>query len=94
MTKPKRPSLQLADLIVRHTEALLASWRASMRKLLVARNLSNPVLNDHMLQLLKVLASELRLESGDPLIDDSGGFAVSDIPVTHGLDRLNLGFDL
>ncbi len=51
-------------------------------------------------QLADLIASQAdallatRRESPDTLIDDSGAFATSDNPVIHGLDRLNLGFDL
>lgn len=87
-------SLLLADLIVSETVELLAGWRRSVRKIEVARDLSVSVLNDHMADLLALLAVELRRESQETLIDTDDEAVHQGNPVTHGLDRLGLGFEL
>ena len=94
MIKEQSPSLRLAALIVAGAQDLLAEWRGNVRELPIARELSITVLNDHMADLFSLLASELRRESGETLINTDGGFAHQGNPVIHGLDRLDLGFNL
>lgn len=87
-------SLLLADLIVSKELDLLAGWRRSVRKIEAARELPVSVLNDHMADLLALLALELRRESPETLIDTDDQAVHQGNPVTHGLDRVGLGFEL
>jgi RsbT co-antagonist protein rsbRD N-terminal domain len=80
---------ELATLIRRERDALLAGWRHEVRQLSVAHNLDVPTLNDHIPDLLEELACELEACSEDSMIE-----GLKENPVTHGLDRLRLGFDV
>ena len=81
---------ELAQLIERERDALLAVWRAQVRALPAARDLDVPTLNDHIPHLLAELASALRAGSGETiaqaLLDGS--------PPAHGLQRVKDAFDI
>ena len=81
---------QLASLIEREGDALLAVWRAQVRALPAARDLDLPTLNDHIPLLLAELASALRAGSDETiaqaLLDGS--------PPAHGLQRVKDAFDI
>ena len=81
---------QLASLIEREGDALLAVWRAQVRALPAARDLDLPTLNDHIPHLLAELASALRAGSDETiaqaLLDGS--------PPAHGLQRVKDAFDI
>jgi signal transduction histidine kinase len=79
----------LATLIRRERDTLLAEWREEVRQLPVARDLDVPTLNDHVPDLLEELAYELDDSSDESLIGD-----LKKNPISHGLDRLRLGFDV
>ena len=79
----------LAGLIRRERETLLAEWRQEVRQLSVAHDLDVPTLNDHVPDLLEELAYELDDSSDDSMIGD-----LKKNPISHGLDRLRLGFDV
>jgi len=79
----------LAALIRRERDALLAEWREEVRQLSVAHNLDVPTLNDHIPDLLEELACELEVCSDGSMIE-----GLKENPITHGLDRLRLGFDI
>jgi two-component system, OmpR family, phosphate regulon sensor histidine kinase PhoR len=80
---------ELASLIRRERDTLLAEWRHEVRQLSVARKLDGPTLNDHIPDLLEELACELEACSEGSMIE-----GLKENPVTHGLDRLRLGFDV
>jgi two-component system phosphate regulon sensor histidine kinase PhoR len=80
---------ELAALIRQERETLLAEWRHEVRQLSVAHKLDVPTLNDHIPDLLEELACELELCSDESMIE-----GLKENPVTHGLDRLRLGFDV
>lgn len=80
---------ELATLIRRERDALLAEWRHEVRQLSVAHKLDVPTLNDHIPDLLEELACELEACSEGSMIE-----GLKENPVTHGLDRLRLGFDV
>ena len=80
---------ELATLIRRERDTLLAEWRHEVRQLSVARKLDEPTLNDHIPDLLEELACELEACSEGSMIE-----GLKENPVTHGLDRLRLGFDV
>jgi signal transduction histidine kinase len=80
---------QLAALIRRERDTLLAEWRHEVRQLSVARKLDEPTLNDHIPDLLEELACELEACSEGSMIE-----GLKESSVTHGLDRLRLGFDV
>lgn len=79
----------LAALIRRERNTLLAEWRHEVRQLSVAHNLDVPTLNDHIPDLLEELACELEVCSDGSMIE-----GLKENPITHGLDRLRLGFDV
>ncbi|MCA1632755.1 MAG: sensor histidine kinase [Acidobacteria bacterium] len=79
----------LAALIRRERDTLLAEWRREVQQLSVAHNLDVPTLNDHIPDLLEELACELELCSDESMIE-----GLKENPITHGLDRLRLGFDV
>jgi signal transduction histidine kinase len=80
---------ELASLIRRERDTLLAEWRHEVRQLSVAYNLDVPTLNDHIPDLLEELACELEVCSDGSMIE-----GLKENPITHGLDRLRLGFDV
>ncbi|MGI9167289.1 MAG: ATP-binding protein [Pyrinomonadaceae bacterium] len=79
----------LAALIRRERDTLLTEWRQEVRQLSVAHNLDVPTLNDHIPDLLEELACELEVCSDGSMIE-----GLKENPITHGLDRLRLGFDI
>ncbi len=79
----------LAALIRQERDTLLAEWRQEVRQLSVAHNLDVPTLNDHIPDLLEELACELEVCSDGSMIE-----GLKENPITHGLDRLRLGFDV
>ena len=79
----------LAALIRLERDTLLAEWRHEVRQLSVAHNLDVPTLNDHIPDLLEELACELEVCSDGSMIE-----GLKENPITHGLDRLRLGFDV
>jgi two-component system phosphate regulon sensor histidine kinase PhoR len=79
----------LAALIRRERDTLLAEWRQEVRQLSVAHNLDVPTLNDHIPDLLEELACELEVCSDGSMIE-----GLKENSITHGLDRLRLGFDV
>jgi two-component system phosphate regulon sensor histidine kinase PhoR len=80
---------ELAALIRRERDTLLAEWRHEVRRLSVAHNLDVPTLNDHIPDLIEELACELEVCSDGSMIE-----GLKENPITHGLDRLRLGFDV
>ena len=80
---------ELASLIRRERDTLLAEWRHEVRQLSVAHNLDVPTLNDHIPDLIEELACELEVCSDGSMIE-----GLKENPITHGLDRLRLGFDV
>jgi signal transduction histidine kinase len=80
---------ELASLIRRERDTLLAEWRHEVRQLSVAHKLDVPTLNNHIPDLLEELACELEACSEESMIE-----GLKENPVTHGLDRLRLGFDV
>lgn len=81
---------RLAQLIERERDALLAVWRAKVRKLPAARDLDAPTLNDHIPQLLAELASALR-DGSDETIAEA---LLDGSPPAHGLQRVKDAFDI
>lgn len=79
----------LAKLIRRERDTLLSEWRQEVRQLSVAHNLDVPTLNDHIPDLLEELADELEAYSDESMIGELKKNSVS-----HGLDRLRIGFDI
>jgi two-component system phosphate regulon sensor histidine kinase PhoR len=86
---PTENLYELASLIRRERDTLLAEWRHEVRQLSVAHSLDVPTLNDHIPDLLEELACELEVCSDGSMIE-----GLKENPVTHGLDRLRLGFDV
>lgn len=81
--------ITLAALLRKESDALMAEWRSEVRQLEVARHLDIPTLNDHIPDLIEELACELEVCSDETMIE-----GLTDNPVIHGLDRLELGFDI
>jgi len=81
---------QLATIIVRDRDALLAKWREQVRELPSAKNLDTPTLNDHIPMLIDELAAALR-KKDDETISES---LREGSPPAHGLQRVQDGFDI
>lgn len=79
----------LADLIRGEKLSLLKAWRLEVRGIEAAAGLDVPTLNDHIPDLLEEMACELELCSDETMVGE-----LKDNAVTHGLDRLRLGFDI
>jgi two-component system phosphate regulon sensor histidine kinase PhoR len=81
---------ELALLLERDRDVLLARWRAQVRALPAAQYLDVPTLNDHLPSLLTELATALRTRSdetiAEALLDGS--------PPAHGLQRVKDAFDI
>ena len=81
---------QLAALVQRERDVLLARWRRQVRDLPSARQLDVPTLNDHIPGLLDELAAALQSKS-----DQTIPQALSESsPPAHGLQRLQEAFDI
>jgi signal transduction histidine kinase len=81
---------ELARLIERERDALLAGWRAKVRALSAARDLDAPTLNDHIPDLLAELVTALRVGSDETIAE-----ALLDAsPPAHGLQRVKDAFDI
>ena len=81
---------ELARLIERERDAMLAVWRAQVRALPAARDLEVPTLNDHIPQLLEELASALRAGSDETIVHA----LLDGSPPAHGVQRVKDGFDI
>ena len=80
----------LSLLIKTESKTLLAAWRDEVKKLPSAKNLDTPTLNDHIPDLIEELSNELSVyDTEQTLVDE-----LKKSPVTHGLDRLRIGFDV
>lgn len=80
----------LAELIRKEGDVLLARWREQVRALPSAAHLATPTLNDHIPDLIDELASALQ-SSSDKTIPDK---LLEGSPPVHGLQRLRDRFDL
>ncbi|HEX8355395.1 MAG TPA: sensor histidine kinase [Pyrinomonadaceae bacterium] len=80
---------ELAALIRRERDTLLAGWREEVRQLSAAHELDVPTLNDHIPDLLDELADELEAHKEESMVGE-----LKKNSVVHGLDRLRLGFDV
>ncbi len=81
---------QLATIIVRDRDTLLAKWRDQVRQLPSAKHLDSPTLNDHIPLLIDEMAIALRTRD-DQTIPES---LREGSPPAHGLQRLKDGFDI
>jgi len=84
----------LADLLHLHRFSLLDVWRAEVRKMPVASKLDVPTLNDHLADLILDLIQQLREGGSETLVESTDQEHLRQNPVFHGLQRLELGFDL
>lgn len=80
----------LAALISRERDALLARWREQVKQLSSAKHLDTPTLNDHVPLLLDELASAFRFVS-DETIPEA---LLEGSPPAHGRQRHQDGFDI
>ena len=81
---------QLAALIRRERDGLLAQWRQQVRALPSAQKLDAPTLNDHVPQLVEEIAAALQARSDETIPE-----ALSEAsPPAHGLQRLKDGYDI
>ncbi len=80
----------LAALIDRERDAVLAQWRSQVRQLSSAKRLDTPTLNDHVPDLLEELVVAFRLVS-DETIPEA---LLEGSPPAHGRQRHHDGFDI
>jgi signal transduction histidine kinase len=85
-----RELFDLAALLQRERETLLAEWRAQVRQLPSARELDVPALNDHVPALVDELVEALESVS-DETISDA---LLAGSPPAHGIQRQEDGFDI
>jgi len=78
----------LAAALIDERDAIMASWRAQVRNLASAKSLDLPTLNDHMPVWLAELASAMRTLAAANEANDAS------IPLIHGLQRFEDGFDI
>jgi len=81
---------ELAALITRERDTLLARWREHVRQLPSAKHLDIPTLNDHVPVLLDELATAFRFVS-DATIPEA---LLEGSPPVHGRQRHQDGFDI
>ena len=81
---------ELATLVVRERDALLARWRQQVRQLPSAKDLDTPTLNDHVPALLDELASAFRSVSDETIAEA----LLEGSPPDHGRQRHLDGFDI
>jgi PAS domain S-box-containing protein len=80
--------LHLCDFIQERRAELLSVWERRVRNYPVARNLSGPVLRDHVPHLLERIARLIRsLHTG-------AAETLGELPDLHALERLVAGYDL
>jgi signal transduction histidine kinase len=80
---------RLADFLRERSEEILAHWEHEVMKVRSARQLSRPVLLDHLPDFISELA-----EYADGLRHGSHGIAPDESPRIHALERLEVGYDL
>jgi signal transduction histidine kinase len=80
---------KIASLIRQERSYLMAEWRHEVRKLPIAKDLDEFVLNDHIPALLEELAHEFERSSDETMIE-----GLEKEPAIHGLIRLQLRFDV
>lgn len=81
---------QLAALIRRDRDALLAQWRQQVKQLPSAKHLDLPALNDHIPDLLDEIAAALQSRSRETIPEA----LVEGSPPAHGFQRLQEAFDI
>ncbi len=81
---------ELADLIRRERDAILAEWRNQVRELPSAKDLDVPTLNDHVPKLLEGISAAL-VAGSDKTIPEA---LRQESPPIHGMQRLQEGFDV
>src|SRR5689334_5419559 len=81
---------ELAALIIRERDNLLARWRQQVREFPVACELDTPTLNDHIPPLLDELIAALQAKS-DQTIPEA---LCESSPVAHGLQRVQDAYDI
>lgn len=80
----------LAALLSKESDNLLAQWRKRVRELPSAATLDMPTLNDHIPKLIEGLAASLRASTADA----SPEALIESSPPAHGLQRFEAGFDI
>jgi PAS domain S-box-containing protein len=80
--------LRLCDYLAERQEDILAHWERAVRDATGERELTAPVLRDHVPDLLGRLASIVRS------VHEPQAAGLGDLPDRHALHRLEVGFDL
>lgn len=92
--------MRLAEFITTNIEAILLSWESFGRTLEPGQNMSRRALRDHAPEILRAIAKDMRTaQSHQEGIDKSRGVGdeneeVNQASVSHGIERLDSGFDL
>jgi two-component system phosphate regulon sensor histidine kinase PhoR len=81
---------ELAALIIRERDTLLARWRQQVRQFPAASELDIPTLNDHIPSLLDELIAALQ-EKSEQTIPEA---LCESSPVAHGLQRVQDAYDI
>lgn len=88
--RPLKTLDALAAALLEERDSLVAQWRERVRELPSAKGLDVPTLNDHMPVWIAELASALRAF----LVEPSDECKVASVPLAHGLQRYEDGFDI
>jgi RsbT co-antagonist protein rsbRD N-terminal domain len=89
--EPEEPAESLrglGDFIRSSLDALVVEWTERVRKLSPARELSQPVLVDHLPQILARIAAMV------DAVHTGAQVQLAEAPKNHAIDRLSRGFDL
>ena len=82
---------QVAALLREEKEELLATWRRTVRQMPGAEGLDTPTLNDHIPRFLDEMIGALEQAE---FVEPDGLEAPARTPPEHGLQRLEVGFDV
>lgn len=80
--------LRLCNFLELHRDEILERWERALRNLPAARQLSTPVLRDHVPELLRRIGDVVRT------VHEPESVSFGDLPDLHALQRLATGFDV
>src|SRR5262249_54703101 len=80
----------LATLIAERPDDIIRPWKEASRKLPRSQHLADPLLLDHMPQLLRELSAELTEAQSLSIV----GMTAHESAAQHGAIRFRLGFDV
>lgn len=88
--RPRSTGERLGDFVRTHREAIIAKWKQRAAQLRPARGLPDPILIDHVPELLTFIA-ETALAGSE---DAPSARPLREVPIHHAFDRLAHGYDI